>query len=65
MIKIVIMIMSNTVIKPILKQAYENDNMLDWKSFSWRMGKGGGGEFVKTLQCCADAVVTRKFGFMK
>ena len=58
--------MSNTIIKPILKQAYEDDNMLDWKSFSWRMGKGGGGgEFLKTLQCCADAVVTRKFGFMK
>ena len=25
----------------------------------------GGGEFVKTLGCCVDAVVTRKFGFMK
>ena len=53
--------MSNTIIKPILKQAYEDDNMLDWKSFSWRMGKGGGGGGG----CCADAVVTRKFGFMK
>ena len=57
------MIMSNTIIKPILKQAHEDDNMLDWKSFGW--GRGGGGEFVKTLQCCVDAVVTRKFGFMK
>ena len=28
-------------------------------------GEGGGGEFVKTLGCCVDAVVTRKFGFMK
>ena len=58
------MIMSNTIIKPILKRANKDDNMLDWKSFSWRMGKGGG-EFVKTLGCCVDAVVTRKFGFMK
>ena len=60
------MIMSNTIIKPILKRANKDDNMLDWKSFSWRMGKGKGGwEFVKTLGCCVDAVVTRKFGFMK
>ena len=59
------MIMSNTIIKPILKRANKDDNMLDWKSFSWRMGKGGGGEFLKTRGCCVDAVVTRKFGFMK
>ena len=56
--------MSNTIIKPILKRANKDDNMLDWKSFSWRMGKGGGG-FVKTLGGCGDAGVTRKFGFMK
>ena len=37
------MIMSNTIIKPILKRANKDDHMLDWKSFSWRMGKGGGG----------------------
>ena len=59
------MIMSNTIIKPILRRANKDDNMLDWKSSSWRMGKGGGGGFVKTLGGCVDAGVTRKFGFMK
>ena len=49
------MIMSNTIIKPILKRANKDDNMLDWKSFSWRMGKGGGG-------VCKDTRVLRRCG---
>ena len=57
------MIMSNTIIKPILKRANKDDNMLDWKSFSWRMGKGGGGGVFKDTRVLRRCSGNKKIWF--